>query len=128
VSAIVVDTSVWIDFLSGGELPTLEDALTHGAVVIPPIVVAELFSGTRRLAERKAVADLLEDLALHDTPLSHWIRVGDLRRDLRSRGLTVSTPDAHVAQCALDVRGILLTRDAVFSRVAGLVPLRIAAA
>lgn len=126
MSAVVVDTSAWMDFLSGGALPTLEDALTHGAVVVPPIVVAELLSGTRRPAERKAVADLLDDLALHDAPLSHWIRVGDLRRDLRSRGLTVSTPDAHVAQCALDVRGILLTRDAVFSRIAALTPLRVA--
>jgi hypothetical protein len=40
--------------------------------------------------------------------------------------LSVSTPDAHVAQCALDRDGLLLSHDAVFVRIAHLVPLRVA--
>lgn len=127
MSAVVVDTSIWIDFLAGAAAPTLEDALEHGSVVVPPIVVAELLSGARRPTDRAAVADLLADLPLHQTPRAHWVRVGDLRRSLRTRGLTVSTPDAHVAQCALDVRGLLLTSDALFARIAQLAPLRLAA-
>ena len=125
MSALVVDTSAWIDFLAGDDLPALDDALAHGAVVVPPIVVAELLSGTNRATERAAITSLLEDLRLHDTPLAHWLRVGDLRRELRTRGLSVSTPDAHVAQCTLDIGGTLLSRDAVFSRVAKLTSLRV---
>lgn len=34
-------------------------------------------------------------------------------------GLSVSTPDAHVAQCALDMAGVLLATDGVFRRIAG---------
>jgi len=127
VSAVVVDTSAWIDFLAGEPIPVLEDGLAHGAVVIPPIVVAELLSGAQRRAERDALQRLLYDLPLHATPRAHWIRVGDLRRTLRSHGLAVSTPDAHVAQCALDLRGVLVTRDAIFARMARHVPLRTAA-
>ena len=54
--------------------------------------------------------------------------MGRLRADLRARGLSVSTPDAHVAQCALDVDGLLLTEDAVFAKIAHVAPLRLAGA
>jgi predicted nucleic acid-binding protein len=127
VSAIVVDTSTWIDFLAGGSVPALEDALAHGAIVVPPIVVAELLSGARRQQDRRIVTDLLQDVPLHETPRSHWVSVGALRRHLASKGLAVSVPDAHVAQCTLDLHGLLLTHDTVFSRIARLTPLRLVA-
>jgi predicted nucleic acid-binding protein len=50
--------------------------------------------------------------------VAHWIRVGELRRYRLARGLPVSTPDAHVAQCALDRDATLLSLDASFGRIA----------
>ena len=125
MSGVVVDTSVWIDFLAGAPVPILEDALGRGVVVLPPVVVAELVGGARRPRDRAAVADLVGDLSLHDTPVDHWVRVGELRRHLRDRGVTVSTPDAHVAQCAIDRDAVLLSRDAIFRRVASHSKLRL---
>jgi predicted nucleic acid-binding protein len=127
VSGVVADTSVWIDFFAGRAAPHLEDALAQGSVVLPPLVVAELVSGARRTRDRIAIADLLRELPLHETPLDHWVRVGDLRRRLRGRGVAVSTPDAHVAQCALDRDAVLLSRDAVFTRIAAIAKLRLPA-
>ena len=118
MSVVVVDTSVWIDFFAGTSMPSLETALAHGAVVLSPIVVAELVSGARLARDRAAIADLTTQLTLHDTPLDHWIRVGGLRRNMKAHGITVSTPDAHVAQCALDRRAVLLSRDAIFPKIA----------
>ncbi len=128
MSGVVVDTSVWIDFLAGLSTPSLEEALSHGLVVLPPLVVAELVSGAQRRRERAAIAHLLEQLPLHETPLAHWIRVGELRRSLRDKGISVSTPDAHVAQCALDRDAVLLSRDSVFATIARLSPLRLRSA
>ncbi len=71
------------------------------------------------------MVDLVQDLERVETPRAHWVRVGELRRRLRGRGLSVSTPDAHVAQCALDVRGFLLSTDAVFRRIGRLTKLRL---
>lgn len=122
---LVVDTSVWIDFFRGESVPLLEDALALGSVVLSPLVLAELVSGARRDTERAALVDLLEDLPLHETARDHWIRVGELRRALARKGLAVSTPDAHVAQCALDRDAPLLSRDSVFSRIARTIPLRL---
>jgi len=125
VNGVVVDTSVWIDFFAGRPEPMLEDALRQGAVVLAPVVVAELISGARRPGDRAAIADILHDLILHETPLEHWVRVGELRQRLRSKGLTVSTPDAHVAQCAIERDVMLLANDAVFLRIARWSPLRL---
>jgi predicted nucleic acid-binding protein len=127
VSGVVADTSVWIDFFAGRPQPELEAALEHGVVVLPPIVVAELVSGARRPSDRTAIARVLGELPVHETPVGHWIRVGDLRRILRNHGLSVSTPDAHVAQCALDRDAVLLTRDKVFAQIARRVGLKLAA-
>ena len=125
VSGVVVDTSVWIDFFAGRPMPSLEDALAQGSVVLSPLVVAELVSGARRSRDRESITGLMRELPLHETPLDHWVRVGDLRRQLRGRGLAVSTPDAHVAQCALDRGALLLSRDAVFQRIAAIGKLRL---
>ena len=94
-------------------------------MVLPPLVIAELIGGTRGLRDRAAIVDLVQSLPLHETPLEHWVRVGDLRRHLAGRGLSVSTPDAHVAQCALDRDALLLSRDAVFPRIAAASSLRV---
>jgi len=118
VSGVVADTSEWIEFFAGRPAIALENALDAGVVVLPPIVIAELVSGTRTDKARQAIEDLMADLVMHQTPVDHWIRVGELRRHLRGRGLSVSTPDAHVAQCAIDRGAILLSRDRVFAKIA----------
>jgi hypothetical protein len=128
VNDVVVDTSAWIDFFAGRTVPALEEALARRAVVLAPIVAAELVSGARHPRERASLIGLLRELPVHDTPLDHWVRVGLLRRQLGARGLAVSTPDAHVAQCALDRQAGLLSRDAIFARIARILPLRLVGA
>jgi len=107
-----------VDFFRGDPLPDLELGLREGLVVLPPLVVAELLSAPLRKRERESLTSLLGDLPLHETPLEHWKRVGELRAGLARKALTVSTPDAHVAQCALDLGARLWSRDAIFSRIA----------
>ena len=127
MSGVVVDTSVWVDFFAGRSCDFLVEVLRQGLVVLPPLVVAELISGAQRPRDQASIAELLRDFPLHETPPAHWIRVGELRRQLRHKGLAVSTPDAHVAQCALDREALLLSRDAVFGRIARRCPLRLRA-
>jgi predicted nucleic acid-binding protein len=125
VAGIVVDTSEWIEFFAGAEASHIEEALANGSAIMPPIVVAELVSGASTAAQRSSIGELLQDAPVHDTPLEHWIRVGELRGMLRRNGLSVSIPDAHVAQCALDRDAILLTRDKIFTAIARHTKLRV---
>jgi predicted nucleic acid-binding protein len=126
VSGIVADTSVWIDFFRGDSMPLLEQGLAYGSVVLPPLVVSELVSGATTKVDRAAIGELLQDLEIHQTDLAHWLAVGDLRRTLREAGVVVSTPDAHVAQCAIDRDALLLSRDDVFTAIAGQTTLQLA--
>lgn len=126
MSGVVVDTSVWVGYFAGMDIPLLDDSLKQGGVMLPPVVVAELVSGAHRPRERAALIGFLEEMPLCDAPRDHWIRVGELRHRCREKGLSVSTPDAHVAQCALDADALLLSRDRVFSEIAHHTRLRLA--
>ncbi len=125
MSALVIDTSSWISYFAGRGSEFIDEALAEGRAYLPPIVAAEILSGTLRDAERMALEALLIDLPRCVTDLDHWFRVGRLRASLRKRGLSVSTPDAHVAQCAIDLGGALLTEDDVFVRIARYTALRV---
>ena len=127
MSALVVDTSSWIAYFAGRGAEEIDEALAEGRVMLSPLVASELLSGALDAQQRNDLEDLLADLPLCDSDLTHWFRVGRLRAALRSRGVSVSTPDAHVAQCALDCGGTLLTEDRVFAQVARHTRLRLAA-
>ena len=118
MAGLVVDTSVWIEVFAGAHVPAIEDALSGGTLLIPPLVVAELVSGADAPEKRAAIGEILQEAPVHETFLDHWIRVGELRRMLAGKGLSVSIPDAHIAQCALDRDAVLLTRDAIFKLIA----------
>jgi len=126
VSALVIDTSSWVSYFAGRGSSLVDEALEEARVHLPPIVAAELLSAPLAARDRRALEDLLRDLPPCPCDLGHWFRVGALRATLRGKGLTVSTPDAHVAQCALDLGAELLTEDAIFAHVARCSALRLA--
>ena len=119
MSALVIDTSSWIAyFREGSGDAIIEPALEEGTVYLPPVVAAELLSG--RMAERARgdLEEFLLTLPLCPADVAHWFRVGRLRNSLAAKGLSISTPDAHVAQCALDLGAELLSADTIFRLVA----------
>lgn len=126
MSALVVDTSSWVSYFAGRGAGAIDEALAEGRLHMPPLVAAELASGKLGKRRRAELEDLIRHLPLCDCDVDHWLRVGRLRALLASRGLTISTPDAHVAQCALDLSADLLTEDAVFAKVGANTSLRLA--
>lgn len=114
---VIVDTSTWIDFFKGGLFPEIENALQEGRVYLTPLIASELISGVRTTSEEKELLDWIQTLPLVETPLSHWINVGRLRNKCQKKGVNTSTPDAHIAQSALDIAGILYASDSIFSKL-----------
>lgn len=128
MNVIVVDTSFWISYFKGEPSEAsveLDSALREGRVYLSPVVAAELLSARLKPAERASLQDFLSELPLCESGFEHWSQVGELRARLSKRGLHASTPDAHVAQCAMDLRGYLLTEDAVFRKIAADTPLKL---
>jgi predicted nucleic acid-binding protein len=122
---VIVDSSLWIAALGGETIPAIEDAFADGTLVLSPLVVAELLSGEMTLHVREFIGDLLQNYPMHETPLAHWMAVGGLRRMMRKHGVNVTLPDAHVAQCALDLDATLLSRDDIFVHIAKHTPLHL---
>ena len=59
----------------------------------------------------------VENRNLIDCDFSHWERVGDLRSSFARKGITISTPDADIAQCCLDLDCLLMTKDNIFKQI-----------
>ena len=125
MSALVVDTSSWVTYFAHTAQSVIDEALAEGRVYLPPIVAAELLSGKMTNRQRGQLESFLLELPLCDRSLQHWIRVGNLRAELSLKGLSVSTPDAHIAQCAVDLNADLLSEDQVFFKIAQKISLRI---
>ena len=114
---VLVDTSVWADFLNGYPSPSA-DALAEllegdDEVCTCGIVVAEVFQGLRRARGRETIQRSFEDLTFVEPPGIHlYLRAAELYRALRERGRTVrSTVDCIVAAIAEDGGCALLARD-----------------
>ncbi len=125
MSEIIVDTSVWIEFFRGKELPLLESALKEGRVLLTPIVLAELMSGVRTENEKEKLKNFLFQLEVAPHDRDHWLQVGLLRAKASKKGISLSTPDAHVAQCVIDCQGLLYSFDKIFEKLAKLIPLKL---
>lgn len=128
MNALVIDTSTWINYFNGKKVllqEQVDNALKEGRVFLSPVVAAELISGTKQSqAMENELIDFLKELPLCDHSFEHWVRVGKLRRDLAKKGISISTPDAHVLQCALDLKAYLVHEDKIFDKVCAHIPLK----
>jgi len=125
---VVVDTCIWVDYFAGRNTAlaaAVDRLLEHGLVLMTPVIAAELISGARKNDQKVRLKAFLGDFELADFSLAHWFRVGELRARLLSEGITISTPDAHIAQAALDQKARLFTHDKIFAKLAKAAGLRL---
>lgn len=114
---VLVDTSVWIDFLNGhasSARAALADLLRgDDEVCTCGIVVAEVFQGLRRSSTREEIVRLFRELTYLEPPgLDLYLRAADIYRQLRQRGRTIrSTIDCVIAAIAEESGCRLLARD-----------------
>lgn len=125
---ILVDSSVWIDFLgvspgwAGRELRRLiaEDL----PVAVTGIVVTEVLEGLRRDVDR--IERLLSTRPLLEPQgFGTYRTAAQLFRLARSRGVTIATVDAVIAAIALENDSAVFSVDGDFKRLASLTPLRL---
>lgn len=129
---IVVDTSVWIDYLRGTETQQatwLDELIEADAgVAITDIILTELLQG----APDERSADDLEDrlLAFDLLRLEHlddFTRAASLYRQARRQGVTIrKTSDCLIASLCVREGLAILHADSDFDQLAGCTPLTIA--
>lgn len=121
---ILVDTSVWIDFLKGldsKECLALQNLISNEAdIVITEIILTEILRGVTTDSDYKRIKDYLMEIPI-DKPESHetYIRAAELYRSCRKKGKTVSkTTDCIIASISIEKNRTLLHKDKDFDRIA----------
>ena len=118
---ILVDTSVWVDFLNsnrgaaGDELEHLIRA--NAPLVLAGVIVTEVLQGLKR--EVVQVTRLLARWPLVEpNGFVSYVAAASIYRQARARGLTLSTIDALLATLAIEYQAALFTLDKDFEGLA----------
>lgn len=120
---LVVDTSVWIDFFAGRDLPhvqRLEAALLSDEEIgVPDIVRLEILSGVGNDTNLRRIVANLDALHRLEARAEDWDSAAALYRTCRKRGVTVrSVVDCLIAQLSLREDALLLAHDRDFAMMA----------
>ena len=110
---VLVDTSVWIDFLQhpGSEIHEEMTRLIQGAnrVSTCGLVIQELLQGLKSLQSIQLLRTRLGRLPFFPTRKGTYLLAAGIFRRLRERGLEVQTVDATIAAIAVENRVPLFT-------------------
>ncbi len=130
---ILVDTSVWVDFLRGADSPQrhrLHDLIEdEQQLATTGIVLTEVLQGIHRERDLAAVRERLLRLPVyHPRGVETWLHAAELFRTCRRRGATVRrTVDCVIAAICIEHELVLLHKDADFDRIASCSRLRVLA-
>ncbi len=113
---VIVDTTVWIDYLRGSENPQtnwLDAHLTNQRLGLTDLILCEVLQGIRDQVQfAQARADLLKFKIFHTGGSELAIAAAQNYRELRYRGYTVRyTIDCLIATFCLQAEHRLLHRD-----------------
>jgi predicted nucleic acid-binding protein len=127
---ILVDTSVWIDFFTGRDLPhvaTLEHLILENEdLALCGIILTEILQGIADDTTHRRVRRYLRPLLMLPTPDTVFVRAADIYRKLRKTGITIrKTNDCIIAATALEHHGQLLHNDKDFTPIAKHFPLKV---
>jgi len=111
---VLVDTSVWVAHLRGGNAQ-LEALLNEGAVVCHPFIIGELACGTMR--NRVEILSLLQSLPMAETAEHSEVMQFIERNRLSGKGL--GYVDVHLLASAVITDAPLWTLDRKVQQASG---------
>lgn len=116
---VIVDTTVWIDYLRGVENPEsrwLDGHLTRQRLGLTDLILCEVLQGIRNQEEFvRARGELLKFRVFHNGGSGLAVAAAQNYRELRERGHTIrKTIDCLIATLCLQAQHELLHRDRDF--------------
>lgn len=126
---VLVDTSVWIDFLSprpGAAAKRLDGLIAIGVpFALTPVILQEILQGARSSGEFRGLRrNLMTQNMLYPLdPTESHVAAAEIYATCRWSGITPrSAIDCLIAQIAIDNQAPLLHADADYDRISGVVP------
>ncbi len=127
---ILVDTSVWIDFFAGRDLPhvaTLEQfILDNEDLALCGIILTEILQGIADDSTYRDVQNVLGSLIMLPMPQAVFVPAADIYRRLRKQGITIrKTNDCIIAATAVEHSCRFLLNDKDFMPITKHFPLKV---
>lgn len=127
---VLVDTSVWADFLNGFGSPealALKQLIEEEAEIFTTgLILQEVLQGIREKRKRMAIRTDLEEFVCIQPSVQTQIEAAELFAICRKKGVTVrKSIDCVIAQLALEYDLEVLQKDQDFKQIAKVVPLRL---
>ncbi len=128
---LMVDSSVWVDFFAGRDLPQVQrlDAalLSDEEIGVPDIVRLEILSGVRDDAALRKITSNLNALRRVSAVDGDWDEAAALYRTCRRNGVTIrSVVDCLIARLTMREGALLLANDRDFAMMVPHCKLRLA--
>jgi len=126
---IVVDTSVWIDFLAGKQTPNcllLKSAINKSEdLCVCGVVITEVLQGIRQDKDFEKVFQILNDLIYLSEQKTTHILAAKIYRSLRKNGKTIRKPiDCIIAATCIENSAFILHNDRDFEFISEYFPLQ----
>ena len=130
INGKIVDTSVWVDFLSKKELrhvTLFKEMIVENYVILLPVIMQEVLQGIREDGLFNSIKSIMKDYELlQGDQLELTLGAAGLYRFLRQRGITVRKPtDCLIAYSCLYYDVPLLHNDKDFNNIAKYTSLKI---
>lgn len=124
MSAILPDTSIWIDYFKGRESAgPLNELIEDGRIVINDLILAELIPSIEHKGEHH-LKDLMYSIEKIDLTID-WERIIGMQRTCLANGHNnIGIPDLIIAQNVLDHGLIVFENDKHFRPMSDLFGLR----
>lgn len=128
---ILVDTSVWIDFLRGAN--TAHRHMLHRLIEddedisITGIILTEILQGIKQDKDFRTVREYLLEFPLHEPRgVETYLEAAGIYRECRKKGKTVrKTVDCIIAAVCMENDLVLFHKDADFDRIRACTGLRV---
>lgn len=116
---VMIDTTVWIDFFAGRQLPHVNalERLIKGRedICICGIILTEVLQGIRNDNEFRKTLELFRVMIFLPMPYSIFLSAAEIYRTLRRKGITIrNSVDCMIASVAINNDIMLLHNDRDF--------------
>jgi predicted nucleic acid-binding protein len=124
----IVDTSVWIDFLEGGEHWTkerLKEKLgNRESLLYTEMILLEIIQGVRSKEGRERIEKEFSNLVLASQKRSTTLLAAEIYQELQRKGFRIrSIIDCLIAATAIEMGATVLHKDRDFEVIAGHYPI-----
>ncbi len=118
----LVDTSVWIEFLEGGDHWTksrLKEKIDdRESIAYLDLILLEIIQGVRERTERERIESNFRTLRCLDVGRSSVMLAAEIYQELQKKGITIrSIVDCLIAAVAIEAGTTILHKDRDFDRI-----------